>query len=111
MTAELNQLVQRAILIKDKSVPQENMDIDFTTLLLAFLISDDVISLWFREYVELASIDLDKILDSHKIDRKTIREIHNQQISTSPFKQKPKLTVSANSTSRFPLAHLNKNQS
>jgi KAP family P-loop domain len=97
MTDNLNYLVQWAILIKQRSLPKEDFDIDFTTLLLAFLISKDTISVWFREYVDLASIDLDKILESKNLNRKILfEEIQNQQVSTKPFKQKPRLTVSAN---------------
>ena len=85
------------MLIKQHSLTKEDF-IDFTTLLLAFLISKDPISLWFREYVELATIDLDKILESKKLNTRILFEkIQNKEIYTNPFEQKPKLTVFANS--------------
>lgn len=72
MTDDLKHLIKRAMLIKQHSLPKEGFDIDFTALLLAFLISKDTMSLWFREYVELASINLDEILASKRFDRRIL---------------------------------------
>lgn len=46
----------------------EDFDVSFSSLLLAFLASDDMVSQWFQAYVKRAGIDVGKILEVRKAE-------------------------------------------
>jgi KAP family P-loop domain len=101
MTVDLRRLVDYANLIYEHSstrIYQNDIDIDFTTMLLAFLISSDPISGWFQVYVRQADIAIDDILKlkglSHK---KVFEEIPTLQTPNRPPNFKPRLTRAADS--------------
>jgi hypothetical protein len=54
---------------------EEDFDISFTSLFLAFLVSDDLVSQWFHNYVKQAGINVNAILEEHGLDRRIMDDI------------------------------------
>lgn len=54
---------------------EEDFDLSFASLFLAFLVNDDLVSQWFQAYVKQAGIDVQKILEERRIDLRTMEDI------------------------------------
>ncbi len=54
---------------------EEDFDISFASLFLAFLVSDDLVSQWFQAYVKQAGIDVQKILEERRLDQRIMEDI------------------------------------
>lgn len=54
---------------------EEDFDISFASLFLAFLVSDDLVSQWFQAYVKQTGIDVDKILKERRLDQRIVEDI------------------------------------
>jgi len=68
LTLDLERLLGRAVLLTRESDESEDVQINFTTLLLAFLISDDRVSRWFQQYVRAAGVSAERIYTSKSIE-------------------------------------------
>ena len=79
MTKDLKQLFIRAVFINESR--SESYTFSFTSILLAFLVSNDPISKWFQEYTEKKEIKIEEILDYRKISKDKLEEIRNRQTS------------------------------
>jgi hypothetical protein len=79
LSEDLKYLIEIASLINERYPDnKEELDIDFTSLILAFLHSNDEISHWFQVYVRQADVELDAIYSSKSLDKREIdREIHS----------------------------------
>lgn len=54
---------------------EDDFDVSFSSLLLAFLVSDDLVSQWFQSYIRQAGINVQKILEERGLDRRTLDDI------------------------------------
>lgn len=54
---------------------EEDFDISFSSLFLAFLVSDDLVSQWFQAYVKQAGINIQKIQEEHGLDQRIMEDI------------------------------------
>lgn len=70
---ELQRLLARSAQIN--SYFGEDFDVSFSSLLLAFLASDDFVSQWFQAYVKKAGVDVGTILEARKLSREIMEEI------------------------------------
>jgi len=70
----------------------EDFDVSFSSLLLAFLASDDMVSQWFQAYVKKAGVDVGKILEARKLNRELMEEI---TAAAPPALQPLRMTTSA----------------
>lgn len=70
---ELKRLLARAMLINQHY--EKDFDISFSSMLLAFLISDDPFSLWFRDYVKRVGIDVGRLLEERKVSQQILKDI------------------------------------
>ncbi len=75
---ELKRLLARAKLINQYY--EEDFDISFSSILLAFLVSDDPFSRWFRDYVKIVGIDVGRILEARKVSQQIIGDISSRVI-------------------------------
>jgi len=75
---ELMRLLARAKLINQHY--EKDFDISFSSMLLAFLVSDDAISRWFSDYVKTAGIDAGRIIDERKVSHKILQDIASRTI-------------------------------
>lgn len=57
---------------------EKGFDISFTSLFLAFLVSDDLVSQWFQNYVKQAGINVNAILEEHGLDRRIMDDIASE---------------------------------
>lgn len=87
---ELQRLLARSAQIN--SYFGEDFDISFSSLLLAFLASDDMVSQWFQAYVKKAGVDVAKILEARKLSREIMEEI---TAARPPALQPLRMTTSA----------------
>jgi len=78
MTMDLKQLFIRAAFINEGT--SESYSFSFSSILLAFLASNDPISKWFQTYVEEKGIKFEEILNYRKISKDKLEEIRNRQI-------------------------------
>jgi hypothetical protein len=70
---ELKRLLARAKLINRHY--EKDFDISFSSMLLAFLISDDPFSRWFRDYVNGVEIDVGRLLEERKVSQQILEDI------------------------------------
>ena len=54
---------------------EEDFDISFSSLFLAFLVSDDLVSQWFQAYVRQEGINVQKILEERGLDQRIMEDI------------------------------------
>jgi hypothetical protein len=57
---------------------EEDFDISFTSLFLAFLVSKDLVSQWFQNYIKQAGIDVNAILEERGLDRRIMDDISSE---------------------------------
>ncbi|MBV9209114.1 MAG: TIR domain-containing protein, partial [Acidobacteria bacterium] len=60
----------------------QEFDLSFSSMLLAFLASDDLLSRWFSRYVKDADIAIDELLKARTLDRATL-----ERIASDPFSE------------------------
>lgn len=75
---ELTRLLDRAKLINQYY--EKDFDISFSSILLAFLVSDDAISRWFNGYVKRVGIDVRRILEERKVNQQILEDIASRTI-------------------------------
>ncbi|MCJ7445341.1 MAG: hypothetical protein MUO26_12600 [Methanotrichaceae archaeon] len=88
---ELSRLLSRSKLINKHF--EDDFDISFSSLFLAFLVNDDIISKWFQDYVRKSKINVDTILKERKMTKQLMDRIstyqpldtgrHNYRLTTS----------------------------
>ena len=76
---ELSRLLARSKLINKHY--EEDFDISFSSLFLAFLVNDDIISKWFQDYVNESKVKINIILEERKITKQLMEEIAEFQPS------------------------------
>jgi hypothetical protein len=54
---------------------EEDFDISFSSLLLAFLVNDDLVSQWFQSYITQAGINVQKILEERSLNQRIMDDI------------------------------------
>ncbi|NYT02191.1 MAG: hypothetical protein GKC10_05485 [Methanosarcinales archaeon] len=93
-TPELELLLKHAVLIN--SFYEDTVDLTFTSMLFAFLSSQDRLSKWFQSYVMEARVDLSRRMAEHKVswdvlkkvkDDSRLQDISNEQIRLSSSSQ------------------------
>lgn len=94
-TPALARLLTRATRI-NRSYEAE-FDVSFSSMLLAFLASDDPLSLWFRGYVREAGIAVDALLSQRKLDEKTLERITLAPVAAEELEVPRRQTSSARS--------------
>ena len=75
---ELKRLLARAKLIN--RYYEKEFDISFSSMLLAFLVSNDIISRWFSDYVKRAGIDVGRILEERKVSQQILQDIASRVV-------------------------------
>ena len=75
---ELKHLLARAKLINQYY--EKDFDISFSSILLAFLVSDDPFSRWFTDYVKGVGIDVRRLLEERKVSQPILEEIASRTI-------------------------------
>ena len=89
---ELSRLLARAQLINKHY--EKDFDISFSSLFLAFLVSDDIISKWFQDYVSKSKVKVNMILEERKMTKQLMEGIATIQPSDID-KRNYRLTTSA----------------
>ena len=75
---ELKRLLARAKLINQYY--EKDFDISFSSILLAFLISDDPVSRWFSNYVKTMGINVGILLEERKVSQQILEDIASHTI-------------------------------
>jgi hypothetical protein len=70
---QLQHLLSRSAQIN--SYYEKDFDVSFSSLLLAFLLSEDIVSQWFQAYVKSAEIDVQKILEESGLNQEIMEDI------------------------------------
>ncbi len=70
---QLQHLLSRSAQIN--SYYEKDFDVSFSSLLLAFLLSEDIVSQWFQAYVKSAEINVQKILEESGLNQKIMEDI------------------------------------
>ena len=70
---QLQHLLSRSAQIN--SYYEKDFDISFSSLLLAFLLSEDLVSQWFQAYVKRAGINVQKILEESGLNQEIMEDI------------------------------------
>jgi hypothetical protein len=86
----LQRLLSRAASIN--SYYERDFDISFSSLFLAFLCSDDPVSLWLQTYLKKAKINRNSILKERRLSPQILEEIAR---AMPPMPRSPRLTTSA----------------
>src|SRR5215210_2770933 len=94
-TPALALLLERAARINRSY--EADFDISFSSMLLAFLASDDPLSRWFQRYVNKAGIDVTALLERWKLDEATLGNIGAQLIAEEDLLRSYRQTSSARS--------------
>jgi hypothetical protein len=89
---ELKRLLARTKLINQHY--EKDFDISFSSMLLAFLISDDPFSRWFRDYVKGAGIDVGRLLEERKVSQQILEDIASRTILPDQLPASYRLTTS-----------------
>jgi hypothetical protein len=89
---ELRRLLTRAKLIN--RYYENDFDISFTSILLAFLISDDTISRWFSDYVKRVGIDVTRLLEERKVSQQILEDIAYRVIPQNQLPDSYRQTIS-----------------
>ncbi len=74
---------------------EEDFDISFSSLFLAFLVGDDLVSQWFQAYVRQEGINIQKILEERGLDQRILEDIVHAMPS------EPRTYRMTNSAKRF----------
>jgi hypothetical protein len=75
---ELKRLLTRAKLIN--RYYEKDFDISFSSILLAFLVSDDAVSRWFSDYVKRVGIDVARLIEERKVSQQILEDIASRAI-------------------------------
>ena len=75
---ELKCLLARAKLINQYY--EKDFDISFSSMLLAFLVCNDTISRWFRDYVKNVGINVGRIIEERKVNQQILQDIATRVI-------------------------------
>ena len=75
---ELRRLLTRAKLINRHY--EKDFDISFSSILLAFLVSDDSVSRWFSDYVKRVGIDVARLIEERKVSQQILEDIASRTI-------------------------------
>lgn len=78
-TPALAQLLAKATRI-NQAIERE-FDLSFSSLLLAFLASDDPLSQWFSRYVKEAGIAIDELLKGQRLERSTLDRVITEPLN------------------------------
>lgn len=92
-TPSLAQLLALAARIARKN--QEDSDISFSSILIAFLYSNIPLSRWFNDYVREAQIDVDPLLSKQNLHHEELSRIANQPITENELAESWRQTSSA----------------
>jgi hypothetical protein len=87
---ELKRLLARAKLINQHY--EKDFDLSFSSMLLAFLVSEDPFSRWFRDYVK--GIDIRRLLEERKVSHKILENIASRTILPDQTPASYRLTTS-----------------
>lgn len=102
-SSDLMSLLARAALINHYY--EEEFDLSFSSMILAFLDGDDPLSQWFKTYVKGAKIDVQRILEEHNVNWQILDDIAARQLSPEIQKASYRMTTSAarflNTASQF----------
>ncbi len=94
-TAELLGLLARAARLNRHY--EADFDASFSSMLLAFLVSDDWVSRWFQRYVREAGVAVDALLAQRKLDRATLEQEAAEGVSLQEMETRWRQTSSATS--------------
>jgi hypothetical protein len=89
---ELKRLLARAKLIN--RYYEKEFDISFSSMLLAFLVSNDIISRWFSDYVKRAGIDVGRILEERKVSQQILQDIASRVVLQDQLPDSYRKTIS-----------------
>lgn len=92
-TPTLAALLARAARINARY--ENDFDVTFSSVLLAFLASDDPLSRWFQTYVEDARIRIDALLKNRKLDTDSLKRIAAEPLPESEIDAVRRQTSSA----------------
>jgi hypothetical protein len=95
VTPALARLLARATRLNQQY--EKEFDLTFSSMLLAFLASDDPLSLWFKDYVKEIGIALDELLKIRKLDPAALERIAAQPVSEQELQRPWRQTSSAKS--------------
>ncbi len=73
VTSELRRLIARAVQINESG--QQHFTYSSSTLLISFLVSDDPVSRWFRDYLEFANVNLGDTLARKGLSADALEQI------------------------------------
>jgi hypothetical protein len=76
ISAELMNLLFRAALISGRH--EKDVNLSFTSILLAFLASNNPSSLWFQSYVRDANIDVGRMMSSQNVDEPFLLKLRTE---------------------------------
>ncbi len=91
---DMKRLLSRAASLN--SYYEKEFDISFSSLFLSFLVSDDLVSQWFQNYVKQAGINVQNILEERGLDQRIMDDIAD----TAPVPPQGHLRMT-NSAKRF----------
>ena len=89
---ELKRLLARAKLINQHY--EKDFDISFSSILLAFLVSDDPFSRWFSDYVKGVGIDVGRLLEERKVSQPILEDIASHEILQDQLPASYRQTIS-----------------
>ncbi len=91
---DMKRLLSRAASLN--SYYEKDFDVSFSSLFLSFLVSDDLVSQWFQNYVKQAGINVQNILEERGLDQRITDDIAD----TAPSSLQSRLRMT-NSAKRF----------
>src|SRR5215207_3098817 len=74
---------------------EAGFDVTFSSMLLAFLASDDPLSVWFQGYVRKAGVAVKVLLERRKLDETTLESIATRPIAPEELEETHRQTQSA----------------
>jgi hypothetical protein len=100
-TPALANLLARTLIVREHANDfrfdtEEPFDISFSWLLLALLISDDLLSAWFRRYADEVGLNLELLYVRTKVNEDALRRAADAPITIKELDAVKRVTVSAN---------------
>jgi hypothetical protein len=74
---------------------EEKFDVSFSSMLIAFLVSDDPLSQWFGKYARDVGVDMDALLRRRNLDPTALERIAAKTVSRQDLETPRMLTASA----------------
>lgn len=74
---------------------EAEFDVTFGSMLLAFLVSDDPLSVWFQGYVREAGVEIKVLLQRRKLDEATLQSIAAEPVTPEELEETHRQTRSA----------------